>query len=142
LDVNTFSGAAIARYALVSWIEPHVRVGFDASRASAQLSQGFTSDLSAAGTLSGSDWSSGATVGAGFRVRTQPLLQVISGRGIAFAAAVEGGVHAGTPFDLALAPPAPSDEDVAADRIPVAGANLGELSRLYPYLRLSFALAF
>lgn len=137
LDVHTFQGAVAARYALLWWLEPQVRVAAGVSLAHAEL--GVDRD---AMTLEGDARSVMGSAGAGLRLRTR------SARFLALlmraSLAAEGGMAAGTPLALKLDPGSGRRGDSAAarDRIPTTAVDLGTLGRVHPYLRFTFALHF
>jgi hypothetical protein len=137
LDEGTPSLSALLRWAPYRWLEPHLRVAGDLTRAKLRLA---TSNSATA--LEDTVWSPGGSAGLGLRLRTGTLMTALNGGklGLAGALIIEGGFHLGVPYSFAVSPPAPSDQKLANDRIPAGRTPLGDLGRAQPYLRLSFAL--
>jgi hypothetical protein len=130
----TPSLAAVLRWRVHRWFEPHLRVACDATRATLRLTTGDGVRYEDA------VWVPGASAGAGFRLRTSPITMALGGRAFAGALIVEGGFHVGPPLSFDLQREAPADKKLAADRIPAAATSVGDLGRTEPYLRISFAL--
>jgi hypothetical protein len=132
----TPSLAAVVRWPVHRWFEPHVRLAGDLTRARLRLT------VSDGGVLEDRVWAPGASAGAGFRLRTGVITTALRGGTLGFAGAliVEGGYHLGAPLSFELGRQAPADKKVAADRIPAPGVPVGNLGRAEPYLRISFAL--
>lgn len=137
LEVNTFQGALTARYALLWWLEPQVRVAAGVSLAHAELAVAGESQH-----LAGKARSLMGSAGGGLRLRTRSARLV--GLRLRASFATEAGIAAGTPLSLKLNPdPVGRDSSAAArDRVPTTPLNLGSLGRIHPYLRFTIALHF
>jgi hypothetical protein len=137
LEERTPSLTALLRWSPYRWLEPHLRVAADLTRARLRLTVS-----NSATTLEDTVWSPGASAGAGLRLRTGTMTTALNGGrfGIAGALIIEGGFHLGVPYTFSASAPRPGDEKLANDRIPAASTPLGNLGRAQPYLRLSFAL--
>ncbi len=61
---------------------------------------------------------------------------------VALSVVVEGGIVLGTRSGLTVTPREPSDDEAAADRIPVAGTHIGSLGGIAPYLRVAGSVRF
>jgi hypothetical protein len=132
LTVGSGSLSALLRWPLSSWLEPHLRLAADLSRANLTIDAGSMS-------MADADWSAGASAGAGVRLRSGTTrIWSMPGNGLfALALIVEGGFHVGQPLSLELRRQNPS-----SDRITPATTPVGQLGRSHPYLRLSLALVF
>ena len=137
LEERTPSLSALLRWSPYRWLEPHLRVAADLTRAKLRLAMS-----NSATTLEDTAWSPGGSAGVGLRLRTGTLSTALNGGrlGIAGAVIIEGGFHLGLPYAFDVSSPKPSDEKLANDRIPAGSTPLGDLGRAQPYLRLSFAL--
>jgi hypothetical protein len=135
---DIFSLGAVARWRLLSWLEPHARVALGAASGSMSLT------LSDGTSFSGHAWSPQVSAGAGFRLRSSAMrLQGLPSKpAFAVAATAEGGLIVGAPMAFSLHAPTPADADEAKDRIPTGAIDVGNLGRTQPYLRLSIALLF
>jgi hypothetical protein len=137
LEEYTPSLSALLRWAPYRWLEPHLRLAADLTRAQLRLTVS-----NSATVLEDTVWSPGGSAGVGLRLRTGRLATALNGgrMGIAGALIIEGGFHLGVPYSFSVSPPTPSDEKLANDGIPAGSTPLGDLGRAQPYLRLSFAL--
>lgn len=136
LEEKTPSLSALLRWSPHRWLEPHVRLSADITRAQLRLT------LGNGRILEDQQWAPAGSAGAGLRLRTGTLTTGLGGGklGVAGAIIIEGGFRVGAPYSFDVATPAPADEKVAGDRIPAASTQVGNLERMQPYLRLSFAL--
>lgn len=132
LLTRTYYAAAIGRYALAPWLEPHVRLELGTTLARAKITGDGTR------TLRGSDTSFTSALGAGLTFRTRPGAMGGSRRAFrpGFAFRVEGGYLLGTAVDFRVRP------SLADEEIPVAPVDLGRLRLGAPYVRFSALFTF
>jgi hypothetical protein len=153
LDVDTFYASAVARYGVLPWLEPMVRLtaGGAWGRANLGLGQGnqpffeddgggstnwsLTSDRRAASFT--------ASAGAGLRLRSNPFRPSNTKMPFfALSATIEGGYAVATAMSFTLTTPRPSDDKIADDRIPGTAIALGSVDRSRPYFRVGLGLHF
>jgi hypothetical protein len=136
LDEYTPSLSALLRWAPYRWLEPHVRVAAEITRANLTLT------MSNGRYLEDSVWAPAGSAGLGLRLRTGVLTTGLRNGtlGVAGALIIEGGFRMGVPYTFDVSSPAPADRKLADDRIPTSSTSVGTLERSQPYLRLSFAL--
>jgi len=130
--VRPYAGVRV-RYALLSWLEPQVRLGVGVDRMKATLEQ------SDGTSLEKSDVSWFGAVGAGVSVHTTPGALTSRTGGLSsfmLGATLEGGYSFGPAMDLDVTP---VDE---SSRVRTTNASLGSLSRSAPYVRLTADLRF
>ncbi len=139
LDVDTFQSNVLARFSVLPWLAPHVRVALGGARAKVRLSR----NNGGAEPMTARSWSGTAQVGGGLRARSRawkPGTSMLPP--LAVSLAVEGGFAFASPLSLSARPTPPSDEDEARDQIPGAAVDLGTLGRSHPYFALSLGLHF
>jgi len=132
---------ATLRFELTPWFVPRARVSAGLQYLSATLSNNVGSS-----PLDGGAFAFVSSVGAGVELlgRLGAGLTSRESRTAALTLAliVEGGLVVGTNTSLTVTPREPVDDEVAADRLPVVGTNIGSLGGVAPYLRISGALRF
>jgi hypothetical protein len=133
LDAIAVYGTAVARYVPVSWLQPHVRLSGGAQRVNVQLDVAFERFKDAATLPFG-------TLGAGLTLRS-PTRLFESRRGtfaaLSFGVMVEGGYALVAPLSVTLDGDGPAETDIA-----LAEAELGELERSGPFMRVSLVARF
>jgi hypothetical protein len=136
LDLLTPAIFATLRWPVHRWFQPHLRVAADGTWAKLSLTPADGQ------TLSGRDFSPGASAGLGFSLRTSALRTAIRNGTVGLAAALifEGGFHVGAPLGFEVTRNRPTDDKLANDRLPAGSTAVGDLGRSQPYLRISFAL--
>jgi len=132
---------ATLRFELTPWFVPRARVSAGLQYLSATLSNN-----SGSSPLDGGAFAFVSSVGAGVELLGRLGAGLTSRESqtaaLTLALIVEGGLVVGTNSSLTLAPREPVDDEVAADRLPVVGTNIGSLGGVAPYLRISGALRF
>lgn len=132
LRQNALQAELSARYALLRWLSPHLRIGVGAI-----LTRYEYEDQLASLTYEDRDAGVVATVGAGFTLRTPArLFESAAGRlsSLAFGLLFEGGYSYASDATLEL--------DAGDAEVTRASLSLGSLPRAAPYLRVSAVLRF
>lgn len=136
----TYVDAAL-RFELTPWLVPRARVSAGLQYLSATLRNN-----SGSSPLDGGAFAFVSSVGAGVELlgRLGAGLTSRESRTAALTVAliVESGLVLGTDSSLTVTPREPADDELAADRLPVVGTNIGSLGGVGPYLRISGALRF
>jgi hypothetical protein len=139
LTVSTPTVGVLFRAPRWWFLEPYARAALGASLTEARL------QMSDGQIFEGEEWSTEIQTAAGVRIRSRPLTHVgLRGRGhgVAVALSIEGGFTAGFAPSLSLHPPAPSDDKVKKDMIPIEAVEIGRLSRAHPHLRFALQVLF
>jgi hypothetical protein len=117
-----------ARYEIWDYLAPHARLAAGMARTELTL------DTQLDGTFEAAEWLPFATLGAGATLTTPDrFFQSRSGALASFSVglSLEGGYWLSAPLETTL-------DTGSEGRLPVAPANLGDLSRSGPYVRLAF----
>lgn len=125
------------RVRTVSWLLPYLRVHAGATWHDVSLDS-----QDGSGTLDGSAWGFQGSAGLGLMFQTGTFAREGAFRALRFAFTIEGGAVYAMPVTLEVAPRAPSDEQLANDRLPVQRVRLGELDTSASYVRVGVGFRF
>lgn len=125
------------RVRALRWLLPYVRVHAGATWHEVSLDANDGS-----GTLDGSAWGFQGSAGLGLMLQTGTFAREGAFRALRFAFTLEGGAVYAMPVTLEVAPRAPSDEQLASDRLPVQRVRLGELDTSASYVRAGVGFRF
>lgn len=139
LDLDTYYAFGRATFALRPWLRPYASLGAGGTRGAMTLAlvdgQSIKDDRA-------SRWSAFGRGALGLQLATSNLSISQGRRSLAFSAAIELGLQAGTAISFRPEPAAPSDAKERQDRIPVSGVEIGSLPRTFPFWRMTFAMHF
>lgn len=130
LETNVFQLGAHARYHVLPWLAPYLR-----------LSGGLGRDKLTVGVMRDRQWFGQAAAGGGVFLRS-PGLHLGRGRFaplLGLVGSLEAGYTLATGSDFSVRASLPTSSD---DPIPTSAVALGHVGRSAPYLRVSFGLAF
>lgn len=119
------------------WLLPYVRVHAGATwhEVSLEANDG-------GGFLDGSAWGFQGSAALGLMFQTGTFAREGAFRAVRFAATIEGGAVYAAPVGITVQPRAPTDERVAADRLPASAVRVGDLDTSGSFVRVGVGFRF